>query len=62
MTDEPVLPPPSPAPPPLSAAETAEYRRRQAARSRIMGVALVALALLFFFVTLAKTALMGSSL
>ena len=31
-----------------------EFRRRQRVRSRITGVALVALAVLFFFITVAK--------
>lgn len=34
-----------------------EYRRRQRSRSRIMGVALVALAALFFLITIAKIGL-----
>ncbi|MEQ1687565.1 MAG: hypothetical protein ABL874_03230 [Sphingopyxis sp.] len=34
-----------------------EYRRRQAARTRIMGLGLIALAVLIFFVTIAKIGL-----
>jgi hypothetical protein len=34
-----------------------EYRRRQKSRARIMGAALIALAALFFFITIAKIGL-----
>lgn len=34
-----------------------EFRRRQRARSKIMAVALLALAVLFFFITVAKIGL-----
>lgn len=37
--------------------DMAEYRRRQAARTRIMGLGLIALAALIFFVTIAKIGL-----
>lgn len=37
--------------------DMAEYRRRQAARARVMGLGLVALAALIFFVTIAKMGL-----
>lgn len=37
--------------------DLAELRRRQKSRSRIMGVGLVALAALFFFITIAKMGL-----
>ncbi len=36
-----------------------EYRRRQRSRSRIMGAALIALAALFFFITIAKIGLLA---
>ena len=35
-------------------AELAEYRRRQKARARVLGLVLGALAVLFFFITIAK--------
>lgn len=34
--------------------DEAEYRRRQRARANLMGVLLIGLALLFFFITIAK--------
>ena len=36
-----------------------ELRRRQKSRSRIMGVSLLSLAALFFFITIAKLGLAG---
>ena len=40
--------------PPYTVEETAVIRKRQAARSRVMGVALVGLCILFFFMTVVK--------
>lgn len=40
--------------PPYTVEETAIIRKRQAARSRVMGVALVGLCVLFFFITVVK--------
>jgi len=39
---------------PYTAEETALIRKRQAARSRVMGVALVGLCILFFMITVVK--------
>ena len=36
-----------------------EYRRRQKKRAQIMGLALLALAALFFFITIAKIGLLA---
>jgi hypothetical protein len=44
---------------PLTAEETAEVRRRQNARARIMAVGLAALAVLFFGITIAKIGLLA---
>lgn len=53
--------PESPEAAPLHAAplDTAEVRRRQAARSRIMGLGLLALAALFFAITIAKIGILA---
>lgn len=40
--------------PPYTIEETQIIRKRQAARSRVMGVALVGLCVLFFLITLVK--------
>jgi hypothetical protein len=40
--------------------DVAELRRRQAARSRVMGIALFALAALFFAITIAKIGILAS--
>lgn len=42
-----------------TAEETALIRKRQAARSRVMGTALVGLCILFFLVTLVKVGVWG---
>jgi hypothetical protein len=47
MSDEPQTPP----------LDVAEVRRRQAARAKVMGIALFALAGLFFAITIAKIGL-----
>lgn len=41
-------------PPEMTAAKLAEYRRRQKSRSIVMALALGALAILFFAISLAK--------
>ena len=43
----------------FTAEETAIIRKRQAARSRVMGVALVGLCILFFLITVAKVGAWG---
>jgi hypothetical protein len=43
----------------FTAEETRIIRQRQAARSRIMGVVLVALCVLFFMITVAKIGVWG---
>jgi hypothetical protein len=43
----------------FTAEETAIIRKRQAARSRFMGVALVGLCILFFLITVAKVGVWG---
>ncbi|WP_179956546.1 hypothetical protein [Sphingorhabdus profundilacus] len=43
----------------FSVEETRIIRQRQAARSRIMGVILVALCVLFFLITVAKIGIWG---
>jgi hypothetical protein len=43
----------------FTAEETAIIRKRQAARSRVMGVALVGLCILFFLITVAKVGVWG---
>jgi hypothetical protein len=43
---------------PLTPMETEEVRRRQAARARVMGLGLAALAVLFFAITIAKIGLL----
>jgi hypothetical protein len=45
--------------PPYTAEETALIRKRQAARSRVMGVALVGLCILFFMITVVKVGVWG---
>jgi hypothetical protein len=42
-----------------TAEETALIRKRQAARSRVMGVALVGLCILFFMITVVKVGVWG---
>jgi hypothetical protein len=42
-----------------TAEETAIIRKRQAGRSRVMGIALVALCILFFLITLVKVGVWG---
>ncbi len=44
---------------PYTAEETALIRKRQAGRSRVMGVALVGLCILFFLITVAKVGVWG---
>jgi len=44
---------------PYTAEETALIRKRQAARSRVMGVALVGLCVLFFLITVVKVGAWG---
>jgi hypothetical protein len=44
---------------PYTAAETALIRKRQAARSRVMGIALVGLCILFFLITVVKVGVWG---
>ena len=39
--------------------ETAIIRKRQAARSRVMGVALIGLCILFFLITVVKVGVWG---
>jgi hypothetical protein len=43
----------------FTAEETAIIRKRQAARSRVMGVALVGLCILFFLITVVKVGTSG---
>ena len=42
-----------------TAEETAIIRKRQAGRSRVMGIALVALCILFFLITVVKVGVLG---
>ena len=44
---------------PYTAEETALIRKRQAVRSRVMGVALVGLCILFFMITVVKVGVWG---
>lgn len=44
---------------PYTAEETLVIRKRQAARSRIMGIVLVGLCILFFLITVAKIGVGG---
>lgn len=44
---------------PYTAEETRIIRARQAARSRVMGVALVGLCILFFLITVVKVGVWG---
>jgi hypothetical protein len=44
---------------PYNAEETALIRKRQAARSRVMGIALVGLCILFFLITVVKVGVWG---
>lgn len=44
---------------PYTAEETALIRKRQAARSRVMGIALVGLCILFFLITVVKVGVWG---
>lgn len=44
---------------PYTAEETALIRKRQAARSRVMGIALVGLCVLFFLITVVKVGVWG---
>ena len=44
---------------PYTAEETALIRKRQAARSRVMGIALVGLCILFFMITVVKVGVWG---
>jgi hypothetical protein len=44
---------------PYTVEETALIRKRQAARSRVMGVALVGLCILFFLITIVKVGVWG---
>ena len=44
---------------PYTAEETALIRKRQAARSRVMGIALVGLCILFILITVAKVGVWG---
>ena len=44
---------------PYTAEETALIQKRQAARSRVMGIALVGLCILFFLITVVKVGVWG---
>jgi hypothetical protein len=44
---------------PYTAEETALIRKRQAARARVMGIALVGLCILFFLITVVKVGVWG---
>ena len=44
---------------PYTAEEIALIRKRQAARSRVMGIALVGLCILFFLITVVKVGVWG---
>jgi len=44
---------------PYTAEETALIRKRQAARSRVIGIALVGLCILFFLITVVKVGVWG---
>lgn len=46
-------------PRPYTAEETLLIRKRQAARSKIMGIALVGLCILFFLITVVKVGVWG---